>query len=72
MTKLTRLTIFYEITMAPLAIIVVFILYLELTTPLIKSLTDLLSYIDFSVLIILRLFTYTGLSGRKRHVRIRF
>ena len=52
MPKPTRFSIFYEITMASLAILVVFILYLELTTPLTKSQTELLSYIDFSILII--------------------
>ncbi len=52
MTKPTRLSIFYEIIMASLAIIIVIILYIELTTSLTKSQAELLSYIDFSVLII--------------------
>lgn len=52
MPKPNRLIIFYEITMASLAILIVFILYLELTTPLTKSQKDLLSYIDFSILFI--------------------
>jgi voltage-gated potassium channel len=38
--------------MASLAIVIVIILFIELTTPLTKSLEELLSYIDFSVLII--------------------
>lgn len=52
MPKPTRLSIFYEIAMASLAIVIVIILFIELTTPLTKSQEELLSYIDFSVLII--------------------
>jgi voltage-gated potassium channel len=52
MPKSTRLSIFYEIAMASLAIVIVIILFIELTTPLTKSQEELLSYIDFSVLII--------------------
>jgi voltage-gated potassium channel len=52
MPKPTRLSIFYEIAMASLAIVIVIILFIELTTPLTKSQEALLSYIDFSVLII--------------------
>lgn len=52
MPKPTRLLIFYETTMASLAILVVFILYFELTLPLTKTQAELLSYIDFSILFI--------------------
>jgi voltage-gated potassium channel len=52
MNNQSRLSIFYEIAMASLAIVIVIILFIELTTPLTKAQEELLSYIDFSVLII--------------------
>jgi voltage-gated potassium channel len=52
MTKPTRLSTFYEIAMASLAIVIVIIFFIELTTPLTESQEVLLTYIDFSVLII--------------------
>lgn len=67
MPKPTRLSIFYEIVMASLAIVIVIILFVELTTTLTTSQEELISYIDFSILIVFAIdYVYRFIRAEKK------